>query len=124
VALLFAALSLTLCVTGVYGVVAYGVAARFREFGVRLTLGAGPGRVAGEVVLGSLGPTILGLVTGALASVALTRVAARFLFGIGTGDWLPAVAAAGLVLALALLATWLPARRAGRVDPATVLSAE
>ena len=105
-----------------YGVVAFGVGARLREFGVRLTLGAAPGRVVRDVLARSLVPVLAGIVTGAGASLALTRAAAAFLFGVSAADPLPAVAAAGVVLAMALLATWIPARRAGQVDPAEVLA--
>ncbi len=122
--LLFAALAVGLALTGVYGVVAFGVGARMREFGVRLTLGAEPGRVSGEVVRRNLAPVLGGVVAGAAASVALTRAAAAFLFGVSPRDALPAALAASLVLGISLVATWIPARRAGRVNPAEVLGAE
>jgi len=122
--LLFALLAVALSLTGVYGVVAYGVGARAREFGVRISLGAPPGRVTREVLRGSLRPLLGGIAAGAAASVGLTRVASGFLFGVAAGDLLPAALAAVVVLAMALLATWLPARRAGQVDPATVLVLE
>jgi predicted permease len=120
--LLFGVLAVALSLIGVYGVVAFGVGARLREFGVRLTLGAAPGRVVRDVLARSLVPVLAGIVTGAGASLALTRAAAAFLFGVSAADPLPAVAAAGVVLAMALLATWIPARRAGQVDPAEVLA--
>lgn len=122
--LLFAGLATALGLTGVYGVVAYGVAARLREFGVRLTLGARPGKIAAQVLGRSLVPVAAGVVVGALASVALTRVAASVLFGVRPGDLIGSFLAAVLVLGMALLAAWLPARRAGRVDPARVLTLE
>jgi ABC-type antimicrobial peptide transport system permease subunit len=122
--LLFGALAVALSLTGVYGVVAFGVGARAREFGVRLTLGAAPGRVTGEVLRRNLAPVLGGTVVGVAAALALTRVAAAFLFGVSPGDALPAILAAALVLAMSLLATWIPARRAGRVDPAAILAAE
>ena len=122
--LTFALLALALALTGVYGVVAYGVEARGREFGVRLTLGARPARVTREVVRRNLRPVVLGLVLGALLSVALTRGAAAVLFGISASELGVPAAAMAAVLLMALLATWIPARRAGRVDPAAVLSAE
>jgi predicted permease len=122
--LLFALLALALALTGVYGVVAYGVGARAREFGVRLTRGAAPRRVVAEVLRANVVPVLGGILAGAAASVVLTRVASSFLFGVTAGDPLPAALASGAVLAMALLATWIPARRAGRVDPATVLTVE
>ena len=122
--LLFAVLAIGLALTGVYGVVSYGVGARAREFGVRLTLGAAPGRVTGEVLRGNLTPLLVGILAGVVASVALTRVASAYLFGVTARDPLPTAIAAGMVLAMALLATWMPARRAGRMDPAAVLTVE
>ena len=122
--LLFAVLAVALALTGVYGVVAYGVGARAREFGVRLTLGAAPDRVSGEVLRGNLGPIVAGILLGAVASVWLTRIGSSFLFGVAPGDPFPTVLASVAVLAMALLATWIPARRAGRVDPAAVLAVE
>jgi putative ABC transport system permease protein len=122
--LLFGVLAVALSLIGVYGVVAFGVGARLREFGVRLTLGAAPDRVVRDVLVRNLLPVLAGIVAGAGTSVALTRAAAAFLFGVSAADLLPAAAAAGVVLAMALLATWIPARRAGQVDPAEVLAVE
>lgn len=123
-ALLFALLALALSLTGVYGVIAYGVTARLREFGIRLTLGAEPARVAGEVVMRNAALLVVGVTVGVAAAVALTRVVAAYLFGVDTGDLGPAVLSGALVLVMALVATWLPARRAGQVDPASVLASE
>lgn len=122
--LLFGILAVALSLVGVYGVVAFGVGARLREFGVRLTLGAAPRRVVQEVLVRNLVPVLAGIVAGVATSLALTRAAAAFLFGVSAADLLPAVSAAGIVLAMALLATWIPARRAGEVDPAEVLAVE
>ncbi|MEQ8329383.1 MAG: FtsX-like permease family protein [Longimicrobiales bacterium] len=123
VAALFALLSVALCLTGVWGVVAYSVSARRSEFGVRLTLGAEPSRITGEVVRRTGSTALVGALLGGAGSLVLTRVAAAYLYGVGAGDVLPAALAALAVLALALLATWMPARRAGQVDPAAVLGA-
>jgi cell division protein FtsX len=124
VALLFAVLALALSLTGVYGVVAYGVTARLREFGIRLTLGAEPGRVAGEVLRKNVTLLLVGVVGGVAAAFALTRVAAAYLFGVDVADLGPATVSGVVVLIMALIATWLPARRAGQVDPAAVMAAE
>lgn len=124
VALLAAIVAVGLTVTGVYGMVAYVVGARLREFGVRLALGAPPGRVAGEIMRRNLSPALGGTVLGFAASVALTRVAATRLYGLRANDLVAAGTAGGLVLAMALLAMWIPARMAGRVDPAIVLAAD
>jgi hypothetical protein len=124
VLLICALLAIALALTGVYGVVAFGVAARMREFGVRLTLGARPARVTREVLARNIVPIAGGVLLGALASVALSRAASPLLFGIPPDEFTLPVLAAALVLAMALLATWLPARRAGRVEPATVLAVD
>ncbi len=124
VLLICAVLAIGLALTGVYGVVAYGVGARLREFGVRLTLGARPARITLEVLARNLIPIGAGILLGTLGSLALTRAASPILFGVEPDERTAPLVAAALVLAMALLATWLPARRAGRVQPATVLGAE
>lgn len=124
VTLLAAVVAVGLTVTGVYGIVAYVVGARVREFGVRLALGAPPARLSGEVMRRNLSPALGGTVLGFVASVALTRVAATRLYGLRADDLAAAGMAGGLVLAMALLAMWIPARTAGRVDPAIVLAAD
>jgi predicted permease len=120
----FAILAVTLALTGVYGVVAFGVQARLREFGVRLTLGAKPLRVTAEVMKRSVGPVLGGLAVGAVTSLLLTRGVASVLYGVAPTHAGGAAIAVASVLFMALLATWIPARRAGRVDPAAVLSAD
>lgn len=124
VLLLFSGLAITLALTGVWGVVAYSVGARKREFGVRLSLGARSSDVTTGVLRGSLAPLVGGILLGLGGSVALTRATAYLLFGIPVDEFLTPMMAAGFVLASALLATWIPARQAGKVDPVTALSAE
>jgi putative ABC transport system permease protein len=124
VLLVCALLAIGLALTGVYGVVAYGVGARVREFGVRLTLGARPAQVTLEVLGRSVVPIAAGILLGTLASLALTRAVSPILFGVEPDEFAAPLLAAALVLAMALFATWLPARRAGHVEPATVLGAE
>ena len=113
----FAAAALLLAVLGVYGVMAYAVSQRQREIGVRLALGAAPGGIR-RLVLGQGGRLALaGVSLGLLAALGLSRLVTRLLFGIGAFD-MPTYVAVPLVLGgMALLACWLPARRAMRVDP-------
>jgi hypothetical protein len=120
----FGGVALVLAVLGVYGVIAYGVAARRQEFGVRAALGAVP-RDLVKMVLGQ-GATLLagGLVLGTVAAVGLTRLLKNLLFGVPSLD-LATFAGAGGVLALAtLVAIWIPARRAASADPMRVLRDE
>jgi putative ABC transport system permease protein len=114
---IFAAAALLLAVLGVYGVMAYAVSQRQREIGVRLALGAAPGGIR-RLVLGQGGKLALaGVSLGLLAALGLSRLVTRLLFGIGAFD-MPTYVAVPLVLGgMALLACWLPARRAMRVDP-------
>jgi predicted permease len=118
---LLASFAALLAAVGLYGVVAFGVKARAREIGIRMALGAESARVFRLVLRSTLGMTIAGLVFGLGGAVALARVLESRLFGVApfdVGTW--TLAAAGLV-AVALLASWLPARRATRVDPVQTL---
>ncbi len=121
---LFAALALLLSVVGIYGITAYSVAQRTREMGLRMALGARPGEVMGLVVkeVGVL--ALIGVAVGLLAAFALTRTMASLLFGVGTGDPLTfAGVSIGLAL-VALLAAYLPGRRATRINPMIALRAD
>jgi predicted permease len=116
--------TLLLGIVGIYGVVAYVVAQRRREIGIRMALGAAAGEVQHLFVRHGLVITGIGLVTGALAAAALSRFLGALLFNVSPLDPLTygsGVVALGLV---ALLATWLPARQATRVDPAITLRGE
>jgi len=109
---------------GVYGVIAYAATRRTREIGIRMALGARAASVRRLFLRDGLTLAGIGIVLGVVASLALTRVMTALLFGVAPTDPLTyATASAGLA-AVALLATWLPARRAARVDPAVVLRAE
>jgi putative ABC transport system permease protein len=114
---LFAALALLLAVTGVYGVLAYDVAQRRREIGIRMALGAVPAGVARMVVGEALRVLLLGFALGLLGAIALSRLLGSLLFNIPPTDPLTYGGAALLLLLVALLAALIPARAAARVDP-------
>jgi predicted permease len=119
-----AAVALLLGVVGIYGVIAYAAAQRTREIGIRVALGARTGDVRRLVLRHGLRLAGAGIALGIGASLALTRVVAGLLFGVGAQD--PATYAAVSVglAAVALLAAWLPARRAAGVDPVVSLRAD
>jgi predicted permease len=120
----FSATALLLAAVGLYGVVAGVVRERTREIGVRVTLGATPARVRGDVLRGALGIVAAGAVAGLAASLAGSRLLAALLFEVSPADPLTLAAVALLLVAVALLAAYLPARRAARVDPAITLRAD
>ncbi len=119
--LAFSLIALTLAMIGIYGVLAYGVAQRLHEIGVRVALGAGPGQVMSIVLWRTIFLIAPGLVLGGLASLGLTRVLAKFLFQVTPTDPVTFAAVGSLLLAVALAAAYLPARRASRVDPIVAL---
>jgi predicted permease len=119
-----ATVALLLGAVGIYGVIAYVAAQRTREIGIRIALGARIGTVRGMFLRHSLRLTALGIALGIAAALALTRVMSGLLFGIGAMDPLTYIAASAGLAAVALLATYLPARRASRVDPVVALRAD
>jgi len=121
---LFAAIALGLTSVGIYGVVAYSVARRVHEIGVRMALGARPGNVIRLVVLQGMRPVVVGLVVGLAGSLALSRALAKMLFGVSPHDPRTLLAVAAVLTASALLASYLPARRATRGDPLAAPRAE
>jgi putative ABC transport system permease protein len=120
----FAAIALVIAVLGVAGVLSFVVSQRTRELGIRIALGATPGRVLWFVVARGLALAVLGLALGALGALWLTRFMGTLLFGVTPIDPLTWAAVAGLLLTAAALACYLPARRATRVHPIAALRAE
>jgi ABC-type antimicrobial peptide transport system permease subunit len=119
-----AALAVLLAALGLYGILAYSVRQRWSEFGVRMALGASPEMLLGRVVWQGLLLTVVGLGVGLAAALALSRLLNAFLFGIRPNDATTYALVAGILLVTAGLASYLPARRAMRVDPAVALKQE
>jgi putative ABC transport system permease protein len=117
----FAAVALVLAATGVYAMVAFTVSARRREIAVRMALGADAARIAGLVLRNGVGLAIAGIAAGTLAAFAVTRVLSRLLYDVTPTDPLTFAAAAALLVAVAALACYIPARQASRVDPVSIL---
>ncbi|MGZ3406356.1 MAG: ABC transporter permease [Polyangia bacterium] len=122
--LLFGMVALLLAAVGIYGVMAYTVAQRTQEIGIRVALGATSAVVLGMVLRDGMKLVALGLVIGTVAALALTRVGASLLWGISSTDALTYIALAALLAAVALVAIVIPARRATRVDPMQALRSE
>jgi predicted permease len=118
---LFGVLGLLLTAIGVYGVMAYAVEQRTREIGIRMALGAQRGSVLALVLRRSVALTALGLAVGFVAALAATRLIASLLYGVSASDPVAFAVGALLLGAVALLASYLPARRATRVDPMVAL---
>ena len=117
----FALIALTLAAIGVYGLLAHGVAQRLNEFGLRMALGASPGTVLALVLRQGLTLSLTGVALGLVASVAVVRALNSVLFEISPWDPAAWIASAGTLLAVSLLASWVPARRALKVDPVVAL---
>lgn len=120
----FAGLALALCTFGLYALTSYLVSQCFREFGIRIALGATSSRIIGTIVARSLVLVGAGLVIGACAAMSLTRLMSSLLFDIGATDGTTFAAVAALLIAVSMIAALVPALRATRVNPAVSLRHE
>jgi len=120
----FAAFALVLALTGLYSVMSYTVAQRTHEMGVRMALGAQPRRLQAMIVGQGMRLLGLGLALGIALSLAVTGLMASILYGVRATDPLTFIAVAVLLGATAFVASFIPARRAARVDPLTALRSE
>ena len=114
---LFGAAALVLAAIGIYGLMAYSVEQRIQEIGIRMALGADRGRIRGMVVWQGMRLALVGVALGVCAAFGLTRLIASFLFGVKSWDPVVFVTVPVVLCAVALLAVWLPATRAARLDP-------
>jgi predicted permease len=121
---IFASVALLLAAIGVYGLMAYSVQQRTQEIGVRMALGATPRQVQRMVVIQGMRLALVGLVLGVGSSLAMARLMSSMLYGVRPRDPVTIVFVAALLSAVTLLATYLPARRASRVDPMVALRYE
>jgi putative ABC transport system permease protein len=121
---IFAGTALLLTAIGIYGVMAYSVAQRTNEIGIRIALGAGRSSIFRLVVGQAMATVTISLVLGLAGAFAATRLLNSLLFGVGAFDPITFISIVLLVSAVAFLAAWLPARRATRVDPIIALRAE
>jgi predicted permease len=120
----FGVLALALACVGIYGIMAYTVAQRTNEIGIRLALGAQPGQVRRMILRESTGLAFAGIVVGVAAALALARLVKSMLYGIQPNDPIALAAGALILLAVALAASWIPARRASGVQPMDALRHE
>jgi ABC-type antimicrobial peptide transport system permease subunit len=120
----FGVIALILAAVGLYSVLGYAVSLRTREIGVRVALGAEPKRVAALILRQGAGLTLLGIALGLAGAFALARFMQSLIFGISAFDAPTFAAVSVLLLAIALLASYIPSRRAARVEPIEALRSE
>jgi len=120
---LFAGIAMVMAAVGVFGVMSYSVTLRAREMGIRIALGAEPSEVRRMIVLSGLRQAAAGVILGIAGAIWLTRLMDSMLYGVKPADPLTLASVSALLITVALLACYLPARRATRVDPVSVLRA-
>jgi ABC-type antimicrobial peptide transport system permease subunit len=121
---IFGAVALVLAAIGIYGLMAYSVQQRTQEIGIRMALGADRSTIRKLVVWQGMRLALVGMVVGIAAAFGLTRLIASFLFGVKSWDPLVFVTVPIVLAGVALLAVWLPANRAARLDPMQALRVE
>ena len=120
----FAALALALAMVGLYGLISYSVMQRTREIGIRMALGAQPQHILKLTIRQGIMAAIWGVVAGLVLGIVLTRLIASVLYGVSASDWLTFAVIALLLLLIAIVASYIPARRAMQVDPVIALRNE
>jgi len=124
----FAALALILAIIGLYGLISYSVVQRTREIGIRMALGAQPENVLKLMIRQGVVAAVVGVVVGAAGALIfglmLSRAMPTFLYGVSATDWLTFTIVSVMLLAVAIAASYIPARRATRVDPMIALRNE
>jgi ABC-type antimicrobial peptide transport system permease subunit len=121
---IFGCSALLLAAIGIYGLVAYSVAQRTQEMGIRLALGAESAHIRRIVVVQGLKPALAGLLCGLAAAFALTRFLTSFLFGVKPWDPIAFLLVPVILTGVAMFALWIPAMRASRIDPIEALRSE
>jgi len=114
-------ISLALATLGLYGVMTYSMSQRSHEIGIRMAIGARPGQVLKHVLREGMRLCLIGSVAGVALALVVMRLASSVLFGIGSNDLVTCLGATSILIFFALLATWVPARRASRIDPIEAL---
>jgi putative ABC transport system permease protein len=120
----FSGLALLLSCIGLYGVVSYDVTRSLRDLGIRMALGAQRLDLLGQIIRAALSIALLGVIAGLLGAWAVTRLLSTLLFGVTARDPLTLAGTAVLLIAVTVIASYFPAHRAARIDPAAVLRTE
>ena len=120
----FAIITLVLAAVGLYGLISFSVAQQTREIGIRIALGAAPSQVVGPMIRRGLVLALSGVAIGLVGAFFASKVVAQFLFGVTATDPVTIAGVSGLLVVVAMIATWIPSRRALRVDPIVALRAE